>query len=1308
MATPVVTGSLTLLYERFRQKNLGQNPRSSLIKAIACNSAEDLGNAGPDFTFGFGMLNARRAVDIIDSSRYIVSSVANGATNNHVIAVPAGSRKLKVMIHWLDPAAATNAASTLVNDLNLTVTNPSSQTILPLVLNASGSNVTLTATNGVDHTNNIEQVVIDNPAGGNYTFSIQGFSIPSGTQEYALTWDFVQTGVTVDYPYGGETLVPGETETIRWSGYGNESSTYNVEYSDNNGSTWTSLNSSVAASARSLSWVVPSTATNLGRIRVSRNGGGPSGQSAAVFTILPAVSISATNPCEGAVQLSWSAATGATSYDILQFTADSMRVIANTTGTTYLVAGLSKSTSYLFAVATKNGSVSGRRSNAVRITPSGGACTLSAFNNDIRVDSILEPNTARRFFANAGNAIKPVKIRLKNTGGATISGTFSLSYQYNSTTVTESINTIIAAGATYTYTFNTPFTYDASGFDYNFKSWVTLAADPNHANDTATKNVKYINNDAITTMPVTETFEAMPEISVNRKVMAAGGLNRLDFSASTSLGRLRSFVNSGIALAGNRALTLDQSPYSTSSTKDSAFLSYNLQQYSNSNQLRFDFNYKNHGQAANPGNKIWIRGSESNNWIEAYDLVANQAGLSDWKKGLININELLSNANPPQTPSSTFQVLIGQEGYTSANVPNAIVDTDDGYTFDNIVLNEAFNDVGLSKVNFPATGGCGLTANNPIGIRVRNYNNTTLNNVTVAYRVNNGPIITETIPTLTANQTLDYTFSQTANLAAYIDYELDIWINYPTDTYRSNDSILQYSIHNSPVINTFPYHEGFETNNGNYYTKGTNSSWMWGTPTKTNMNKAPNGSRAWVTNLYGNYADNETSYLISPCFNLSQLSKPVLSFSHNFMVELDYDYTWVEYTLDGNTWQKLGTVGSGTNWYDNSTFNNWSVSNTQWHVASFPLPITNTTLKFRIVMTSDGGVTEEGVAIDDIRVHEASTVITAPASYYSITAAVSGSNWVPFKYNNISGDSTYILGEINANGQDLGSCTLTYYPNLSGIERFTDSQYYLNRNYVFKTGNQPSSNIQVRIYFTDKEVNDLLNATTCTTCQSLPNDAYELSITHFKGNNNQIENDNLADNLYGTHQWISAENTAIMPHGIGYYAEFNASGGGEWWISKGKVIAALQPVCANQNISYSVDANLGNNFQWQVNNGSGYTNIADNANYSGSNSNQLTINGLPTSATGNRYRCLVDGLAKDEHTLRFVQVWIGMASTDWFNVANWSCNSIPDAYTDVIIPDGTDYNPIINSNTTIRGIHVDKNATVQLSNGVQLLVVGHN
>jgi hypothetical protein len=1303
MACPAVAGASALLYERYRQLNGGNNPKAALIKNLLCNTAEDLGNAGPDFTFGFGMLNARRAVAAMENNQYFINSISNGNNNAQSISIPANTKRLKIMLYWADSAAAISAGNTLVNDLDVTVLTPSSVLHRPLTLNSTPANVNSLAAEATDHINNIEQVTIENPAAGNYTVNVTGFNIPFGPQEYIISYEILAPAITVEYPFGGETLVPGETEVIRWNAYDDNTNTFTLEYSTNNGSNWTIINNAVSATTRVFSWTVPATATNTALVRVSRNNTAISGQSAINFTILGQPVLSTTIVCEGAVQLDWPAITGAASYDIVQLVKDSMQVVGNSSSNTFLLTGLDKNNTYWLGIAAKNGSVSGRRSVSVKVQPAGGACTLAIFNNDVKVDAITEPNTARQLFLNAADATKPVKIAIKNLSTAAVSGPFNVSYSYDGNIITEVLNTTIAANGLYTYTFSGMYPLPTAGYRYNFKAWITKSTDANHGNDTAYKTVQSINNDAITITPFVENFEAMPAIEILKSEMAIGGNNHLDFTASTTRGRARTFVNSGFAFGGTRALTLDQTPYNDLTNTDSAIFNYNLSALSN-NQLRFDFYYKNHGQYNDPGNRVWIRGSENDIWLEAYNLFDNQANLGDWKKAIININEVLETALPAQTATATFQIKLGQEGNTSANNPYPVVDIDDGYTFDNLVLDKAINDVSVTAINSPDNAGCALVANSAVSIKIKNYNNAVLNNLLVSYQINGGTIVTENIASIASNQSLDYAFTQLFDFSAYIDYNINVWVKYAGDSYAANDSILNYAVHNSPVINSYPYLQTFEKDNGFFYAKGTNSSWDWGTPASTIINKAPNGTKAWVTNLSGNYNDNETSYLISPCFDVSGLQKPVLSFSHIYDVELDYDFTWVEYSTDGKLWQKLGTKGSGTNWYDNAGANNWRVSNKKWHVASYDLPIAAANIRFRFVLSSDAGVTQEGIGIDDVRVHEKSLIAGTGGTVYAGTVTGGwGINWVPIKYTNTGGDSTFSIAEINSNGQDLGTVTLQPYINYTGAVRSTNDQYYLDQNFVIQSTIAPTGNVGVRLYFTDSSANALINATGCIACGK-PADAYELGITKYKSNPAE-ENGTLADNFNGYYQFILPANTAIYPHGNGYYAEFTANKLGECWLGKAQITPALNTTCAGTTVTYTVPSGS-TTYQWQVNDGTGFVNISNGGNYTGSNTNSLQISGAPTSFSGYKYRCIINGVNGTENLLRFNNSWSGAIDSNWFNTGNWSCAVVPDQYSDVVIPSGLTKYPVINTNTAIRTIRILNGASVNVNPGIVVEIKG--
>jgi hypothetical protein len=65
------------------------------MKALVSNTAKDVGNPGPDYKYGFGNLNALRAVKVLNKMFYS-ASVANGASFEKKIDVPAGLVSFKV------------------------------------------------------------------------------------------------------------------------------------------------------------------------------------------------------------------------------------------------------------------------------------------------------------------------------------------------------------------------------------------------------------------------------------------------------------------------------------------------------------------------------------------------------------------------------------------------------------------------------------------------------------------------------------------------------------------------------------------------------------------------------------------------------------------------------------------------------------------------------------------------------------------------------------------------------------------------------------------------------------------------------------------------------------------------------------------------------------------------------------------------------------------------------------------------------------------------------------------------------------
>lgn len=382
MATPGIAGTLTLISQRYKQLNGNVLPSSALVKNLACNTAQDLGNPGPDYRFGFGRVNALKAVRAIEENRYALNSVAQGSFNDVTITVPAGAAKMNVMLTWNDPAGAANSSTPLVNNLDLTVSDGATTT-LPWILNPSSP--TSNATKAVDNISNIEQVTIDNPPAGTYTFRVTGTAIATGpTQPYALTWSVENPYIEVTFPNGTETLNPGSTEIISWDNAG-ITATQTVQYSLDNGANWINISTSVAAATTRLSWTVPAGAnTSTALIRVFS--GAISDNSDANFKILGTTTGftgSGVSCNAGEIIFNWTAVANATHYDIYRLdptTGYFVTLATNITGTNYTATGLTPNSSMWFTIRAKNNTTNAEseRAIAINVTVSNGGGGLGA------------------------------------------------------------------------------------------------------------------------------------------------------------------------------------------------------------------------------------------------------------------------------------------------------------------------------------------------------------------------------------------------------------------------------------------------------------------------------------------------------------------------------------------------------------------------------------------------------------------------------------------------------------------------------------------------------------------------------------------------------------------------------------------------------------------------------------------------------------------------------------------------------------------------------------------------------------------
>jgi hypothetical protein len=361
-ASPSLAGTAASLVHAFRELR-STEPSAALIKGILLNTADDLGNPGPDYDFGWGRVHAGRALEVIESQQYHLSTVSDGSSNTHDIFVPVNVKEVRIMIYWTDAEGSTVAAKALVNDLDLSVATPGGQVRHPWKLSTVPhiDSITKPAYNGIDRLNNMEQVSIVDPSSGSYTVKVDGYLVPSQTQDYVVVYTFLRDEVQLVYPQAGDGLVPGESTTIRWDAYGNNGA-FALDYSTNGGNTWNNVATSVIGSRRHFNWNVPNIASGTVQVRV-RRGSQTSGTNGNLSVIgQPDFQVS-TIP-GNQVRLTWSPVNGANTYKIYRLGTKFMELQGTTSSTSFEMAAPSGEEGWYAIEAGISGSGFGRRTMA--------------------------------------------------------------------------------------------------------------------------------------------------------------------------------------------------------------------------------------------------------------------------------------------------------------------------------------------------------------------------------------------------------------------------------------------------------------------------------------------------------------------------------------------------------------------------------------------------------------------------------------------------------------------------------------------------------------------------------------------------------------------------------------------------------------------------------------------------------------------------------------------------------------------------------------------------------------------------------
>jgi len=236
MASPNACGSATLLVDQYKRL-LGGAMRASTLKALLIHTADDIGRPGPDYFYGWGLINVKKGADLVAShaafpaaQQITEDAVSVTTTLREYSFVWDGSSPITATIAWTDPAATAVTAHdsrtpTLVNNLNLKIIAPNGTEYFPYTMPFVGTwtlaSMSQNATTGVNNVDNVEQVRIASPGQAGVWRAQVSYAgaITNTTQDFGLIISGLMQqsdGIILQSPNGGDFFLAGASTTINW------------------------------------------------------------------------------------------------------------------------------------------------------------------------------------------------------------------------------------------------------------------------------------------------------------------------------------------------------------------------------------------------------------------------------------------------------------------------------------------------------------------------------------------------------------------------------------------------------------------------------------------------------------------------------------------------------------------------------------------------------------------------------------------------------------------------------------------------------------------------------------------------------------------------------------------------------------------------------------------------------------------------------------------------------------------------------------------------------------------------------------
>ncbi|TWV99740.1 S8 family peptidase [Chitinophaga pinensis] len=386
-AAATTTGIATLTQEAYQQ-TYGVRPSAAMLKAILINSADDTGTPGPDYSSGFGILNALAAVQTVKDKSVFNGVVAANNNASFPLTIPANTARLKATLVWNDPSASELAVKALLNDLDFSFVSETGKQHLPWVLSTYPhvDSLKKPAYQGRDTLNNIEQITIDFPTAGKGQLVVRANQLRSGnSQRFSLAYQFVPvSSFEWQYPAAGEQLSSGNNISVRWRTLHTGNGT--LAFSIDSGATWTTIAANIPLSAGNTRWNIPAVFSQ-GLLRITT---ADTSWISSPFNISSPIAINIGFNCPDSLLVYWQGVKNAAAYDVQTMTGQTLSRLTLTDKTTLSIPKSQLPTPYITIRPVHKDGWTGLQSSTYNYDQQGVSCFFRQVLADVMEDNSID------------------------------------------------------------------------------------------------------------------------------------------------------------------------------------------------------------------------------------------------------------------------------------------------------------------------------------------------------------------------------------------------------------------------------------------------------------------------------------------------------------------------------------------------------------------------------------------------------------------------------------------------------------------------------------------------------------------------------------------------------------------------------------------------------------------------------------------------------------------------------------------------------------------------------------------------------